>query len=165
MLSRLRRCGATILRVRQMSTPASGPPPIMPNMSPEQVSRIEQKDTYLRNRHKIIEANISAEDRDVARRKRMIYRSKQRGWLEVDLLLGSWASENVPHLTEAELDEYDLVLAEETIDVFNYVSGKDPLPPHLENLGVMKKLQEYALGMGVTSPALYADLKAKFNLT
>jgi hypothetical protein len=25
-----------------------------------------------------------------ARRKRLIYRSKQRGWLEVDLLLGTW---------------------------------------------------------------------------
>ena len=29
------------------------------------------------------------------RKKRLVYRSKQRGWLEVDLLLGTWASENV----------------------------------------------------------------------
>jgi hypothetical protein len=27
----------------------------------------------------------------------------QRGWLEVDILLGSWAIQNVPKLTEAEL--------------------------------------------------------------
>lgn len=25
-------------------------------------------------------------------RKKLLYRSKQRGWLEVDLILGSWAN-------------------------------------------------------------------------
>jgi succinate dehydrogenase assembly factor 2 len=30
-------------------------------------------------------------DRDEAHRKKLIYRSKQRGWLEVDLLMGSFA--------------------------------------------------------------------------
>jgi succinate dehydrogenase assembly factor 2 len=34
------------------------------------------------------------------RRKRLIYRSKQRGWLEVDLLMGTWAVEHVPKLSE-----------------------------------------------------------------
>ena len=31
-------------------------------------------------------------DAEAVRRKRLVYRSKQRGWLEVDLLLGTWAS-------------------------------------------------------------------------
>lgn len=30
-----------------------------------------------------------------ALRKRLLHRSRQRGMLEVDLLLGKWASENV----------------------------------------------------------------------
>ena len=37
------------------------------------------------------------------RRRRLIYRSRQRGWLEVDLLLGKWATENVPKLNAEQL--------------------------------------------------------------
>ncbi|KAI2495744.1 Flavinator of succinate dehydrogenase [Fragilaria crotonensis] len=33
------------------------------------------------------------------RKKRLVYRSKQRGWLEVDLLLGTWANENAQLVT------------------------------------------------------------------
>ena len=87
------------------------------------------------------------------------------GWLEVDLLLGSWAAENVPKLSEAELSEYEILLEEETIDIFNYVSGKDTLPPHLANLAMVKRLQDYAVGCGVHDPSTYASLKFKANLT
>ena len=95
----------------------------------------------------------------------MIYRSKQRGWLEADLLMGSWASMNVPTLTEKELDEYELLLKEETIDIYNYISAKDPLPPHLQNLGVMDKLQSYALERGMADPEGYRKVKRDTNLT
>ena len=57
------------------------------------------------------------EDNLDIRRKRLVYRSKQRGWLEVDLLLGTWAHENVQKLTEAELDEYEAFVNLETIDI------------------------------------------------
>ncbi|CEG38244.1 membrane-spanning 4-domains subfamily a member 14 isoform x3 [Plasmopara halstedii] len=61
-------------------------------------------------------------DMDEANRKRIIYRSKQRGWLEVDLLLGRWASENVMQLSSDQLQQYEDILNEETIDIFNYIS-------------------------------------------
>jgi succinate dehydrogenase assembly factor 2 len=95
----------------------------------------------------------------------MIYRSKQRGWLEVDLLLGSWAVDNVPKLTNKELDEYELVLKEETIDIYNYISGKDALPDHLKGLEVIQKLQAYAMAKNMASPEGYAEIKKKANLT
>lgn len=95
----------------------------------------------------------------------MIYRSKQRGWLEVDLLLGSWAVENVPNLSEVELDEYEILLKEETIDVYNYVSGKDPLPPHLQGLSVMEKLKIFAFQRTMTTPEDYEVTKRRANLT
>jgi hypothetical protein len=68
-------------------------------------------DNKLRNRHVKIAPDIkqTPEEYDIVRRKRMIYRSKQRGWLEVDILLGKWATEHVPSLTLSELDEYDAV--------------------------------------------------------
>jgi succinate dehydrogenase assembly factor 2 len=102
---------------------------------------------------------------DDVRRKRLIYRSKQRGWLEVDLLLGSWAAINVPSLSVEEMDEYDKLLEEETIDIFNYVSGKDVLPAHLENLSIVKKIQNYAFSAQINSPRNYEIVKTQNNLT
>jgi succinate dehydrogenase assembly factor 2 len=37
----------------------------------------------------------------------LIWRSGQRGWLEVDLLMGMWAKENVMGLSVVEMDEYE----------------------------------------------------------
>lgn len=104
-------------------------------------------------------------EKDFARRKRMIYRSKQRGWLEADILMGSWAVENVPNLTTAQLDEYETILNEETIDIFNYITGKDPLPTRLQGLGLMKDLQDYALRAQVHDPKKYEEIKKSSNLT
>ena len=108
----------------------------LPGLSPEQLEKIAKTDYALREKHV-----TATPETDEARRKRMIYRSKQRGWLEADLLMGSWASKFVPGLSDKELDEYELLLKEETIDIYNYISAKDPLPPHLQGLGVMDKIQ------------------------
>ncbi|RHY61416.1 hypothetical protein DYB38_001681 [Aphanomyces astaci] len=48
--------------------------------------------------------------------------------LEVDLLMGRWASENVWTLTVDELQQYEDILNRETIDIFNFISGKDAIP-------------------------------------
>jgi len=137
----------------------------LPGLNQEQLAKIRESDTHLRNKHLIQESAMDANERDIVRRKRMIYRSKQRGWLEADLLMGAWAVANVPHLSSAELDEYELLLKEETIDIYNYVSGKDVLPPHLASLDVMKRLQSYALERTMNGPELYAQVKKQANLT
>ena len=99
------------------------------------------------------------------RKKRLIYRSKQRGWLEVDLLLGTWAVENVDGLTSAECDEYEDILNCETIDIFNFITGKDPVPPRLDT-AMMKRLQDYCDSTPLgTVPNEYAAKKAEANLT
>ena len=74
-------------------------------------------------------------------------------------------AENVPTLTTEELDQFELVLFEETIDIYNYVSGKDELPDHLRSLSLMKKLQTYALTGNMASPEGYAAVKKSTNLT
>lgn len=131
----------------------------------EQVEKISRTNEQLRNRHVQIEGAMDAQEKDVARRKRMIYRSKQRGWLEADILMGSWAVENVPKLTSEQLDQYEIILNEETIDIFNYITGKDPLPQHLAALPLMKQLQEYASSAKLQSPAEYEKVKIDSNLT
>ena len=142
------------------------PEDAIPGLSLAQINKIAATDQALRFRHIQIEGDMKSDtERDAVRRKRMIYRSKQRGWLEADLLMGSWATENVPTLTPSELDEYEIVLNVETIDVYNYISGKDALPEHLKDLSVMKKLQGYALTKNMASPEDYENIKVKTNLT
>jgi len=112
----------------------------------------------LSKQHRAIPGDIET------RRKRLIYRSKQRGWLEVDLLLGTFAMEHVPSLTVAEMDEYEAILNCETIDIFNFVTAKDVVPPSLDT-PMMARLQQYCrdspLGRGVEE---YAAAKAKSHL-
>ncbi|CAM9632233.1 unnamed protein product, partial [Phaeothamnion confervicola] len=97
--------------------------------------------------------------------KRLIYRSKQRGWLEVDLLMGSWAEKHAAALTPAEMDQYEAVLNCETVDLFPLLTGALPPPPHLDT-PVLAQLREWAhgrpLGLG---PADYARAKADSRLT
>mmetsp|Transcript_13521 Transcript_13521/g.17092 ORF Transcript_13521/g.17092 Transcript_13521/m.17092 type:complete len:183 (-) Transcript_13521:11-559(-) len=62
------------------------------------------------------------------RRKRLIYRSKQRGWLEVDLLLGTWAHENVPSLVMDELNQFEDFVNLETIDIYNVITLRSDVP-------------------------------------
>lgn len=71
----------------------------------------------------------------------------------MDLLLGGWAAENVPKLSLEELDQYERILNSETLDLYNYVAGKDPVPEDLQG-PVMDMLQAYALSapLGKASP-------------
>ena len=138
----------------------------LPGLSLEQINKIASRDRELRSRHIQIEGEIqSDQERDSVRRRRMIYRSKQRGWLEADLLMGSWATQFVPTLSNDELDEYEIVLNLETIDAYNYISGKDVLPDHVKNLSVMKQLQRYAMTRNMASPESYEEVKKRTNLT
>ena len=81
------------------------------------------------------------------------------------MLLGSWASENVPTLSKDECDAYEHILNCETIDIFNFITGKDPVPPRLDT-PVMKRLQDYCASAPLgTDPDAYAAAKADANLT
>eukprot|EP01041_Mallomonas_annulata_P013611 gene13611-28908_t len=126
---------------------------------------VKRTDFKLRTQHIEFEDGLDPIERDAVRRRRMIYRSKQRGWLEVDLLLGSWAAENVPNLTEDELDQYEVVLEEETINIYKYMSGQEELPPHMAELSLMKKLQNYSFSKSIKTPEEYETLKVTANLT
>jgi succinate dehydrogenase flavin-adding protein (antitoxin of CptAB toxin-antitoxin module) len=91
-------------------------------------------------------------DKYEAYKKRLLYRSKQRGWyvsrvdlgvwgvltsratfgrctrLEVDLLMGSFATKFLPTMTLDEMKAYERILSCETVDLFHYLSGQSPVP-------------------------------------
>ncbi|KAG3113570.1 hypothetical protein PI124_g7574 [Phytophthora idaei] len=148
--------------LRAMSTnPDVDDKAFVKSISQEQAKRALERSAAIRADHFATNGDFPSSsqgdhlvDSDEANRKRIIYRSKQRGWLEVDLLLGRWASQNVMQLSSDELQQYEDILNEETIDIFNYISGKSDVPQRLDT-PMMKRLQEYCL----TSPLGKASIE------
>lgn len=82
------------------------------------------------------------------RQRRIIYRSKQRGWLELDILLGGWAAKYVPKMScEHTLLEVERLLDADTPDMLNWVLKHQDPPPHFNNQ-TMRSIQAYASGEG-----------------
>ena len=79
---------------------------------------------------------------DINRRKRMLYRCKQRGLLELDMLLGTWATENIFDLSTDELNDFESIIKQENPDLQNWILQHEEVPKELDN-GIMKTLQEY----------------------
>ena len=61
-------------------------------------------------------------------RKQLLYRSKQRGWLEVDILLGSWATDNLRNMDKNQLIKYEKILNQDTTDIFDIIVQSKSLP-------------------------------------
>lgn len=76
-------------------------------------------------------------------RKQLIYRSKQRGWLEVDLILGSWATDNVMKLSNDQLEKYEYILNQDTLDIYNSIIGRGKIDIKVEN-DVMTMIRDYS---------------------
>eukprot|EP00559_Dactyliosolen_fragilissimus_P007012 CAMPEP_0184855180 /NCGR_PEP_ID=MMETSP0580-20130426/493_1 /TAXON_ID=1118495 /ORGANISM="Dactyliosolen fragilissimus" /LENGTH=216 /DNA_ID=CAMNT_0027349631 /DNA_START=96 /DNA_END=746 /DNA_ORIENTATION=- len=103
------------------------------------------------------------------RKKRLVYRSKQRGWLEVDLLLGTWANENVPNLSSQELDEFEAFVNMETIDIYNIITLRLDIPKDMKTknqTSVMERIQAWARAspLGKANLDTYVEMKKKNNL-
>ena len=109
-------------------------------MSPAHVTKIGAADAAMRAAYDALPAAFSAHALapgapplarlDVVR-KRLAYRSKQRGWLEVDLLMGTFADAHLAGFDAAALATYEAILNRETLDLYNIVTGKDAVPAEL----------------------------------
>jgi antitoxin CptB len=67
------------------------------------------------------------------RRKRLLYQSGHRGTKESDLLLGAFASANLPRFSEEQLDRYEALLDENDGDLFDWMTGRSLPPPEKMN--------------------------------
>ncbi|GAB0490512.1 hypothetical protein MMPV_001749 [Pyropia vietnamensis] len=63
--------------------------------------------------------------------RRILYRASQRGWLELDVLLGKWAASAVPAMPPAALAETEVLLSHETPELYRWVAGQDRPPPEV----------------------------------
>lgn len=72
-----------------------------------------------------------------------MYRSRQRGFLELDLLVGSWAEEHLNDMTSQELSELSAVLDQENPDLFSWLTGQTDPSPEMAGNGVYLRLREH----------------------
>lgn len=103
------------------------------------------------------------------RRKRLLYRSKQRGWLEVDLLLGTWTNANIDQLNLVELDQLEDFINYETIDIYNIITLRLDVPDHLktpDGSGIVERIQQWARTspLGKADPDKYKQMKQDAKL-
>ena len=67
------------------------------------------------------------------RRKRLRFRSWHRGMKETDFILGRFANTHVDEFDDGELDLFEQLLEQPDPEIFDWVSGRAPLPPDMDN--------------------------------
>ncbi|KAF8071169.1 YPTC6 [Scenedesmus sp. PABB004] len=63
---------------------------------------------------------------------KLLYRSKQRGFLELDLLVGLWAEQEIPRMDVPTLHALAAVLDQENPDLFKWLTGQLPPPAEMQ---------------------------------
>ncbi|QCD84943.1 succinate dehydrogenase assembly factor 2, mitochondrial-like [Vigna unguiculata] len=98
--------------------------------------------------------NIDLSNEESKRRlfNRLLYRSKQRGFLELDLVLGKWVEDNIHSLDENRIRALVHVLDLENPDLWKWISGQEQPPESISinpvftavREGVMKNLETHS---------------------
>lgn len=73
------------------------------------------------------------------KRKRLQFRSWHRGTRELDLIMGTFADRALALFSEDELDLYDAILTHPDPDLYNWITGQEPVPANYMN-PIMEKL-------------------------
>jgi len=58
-----------------------------------------------------------------ARRKKLLFRAQRRGFKEVDLIFGAFATESLSALSETELDQFEALLDAPDSHVYDWLRG------------------------------------------
>ncbi|EJD39514.1 DUF339-domain-containing protein, partial [Auricularia subglabra TFB-10046 SS5] len=77
-------------------------------------------------------------------RARLVYQSRKRGTLECDLLLSTFADENLRAMSDAELREYDELLNEPEWHIYYWAIGKRNPPERWVGSHILERLKTHA---------------------
>ncbi|KAJ4473060.1 mitochondrial protein [Lentinula aciculospora] len=81
-------------------------------------------------------------------RARLVYQSRKRGTLESDLLLATFARDNLKIMSEDELKQYDKLLDESDWDIYYWATGKRAPPERWAKTTLLEKLRVHARNEG-----------------
>ncbi len=80
---------------------------------------------------------------DQNRRKKILYRSWYRGCKETDQIVGGYAKKYIEQMSDAELDELEEILEQNDNDIYDWLTGKKPMPEIMAKNSVMGKLKGF----------------------
>ena len=76
------------------------------------------------------------------RRRKLRFRSWRRGFREMDILMGQFADAEIETMSEADLDEYERLLATPDWEVFAWLVGTKDVPQNY-NSSVLDRLMAF----------------------
>ncbi|CAN8302360.1 unnamed protein product [Cochlearia groenlandica] len=86
--------------------------------------------------------DLSNEENKRITMNRLLYRSKQRGFLELDLVLGNWVQENVDSMDENSVKSLIHVLGLENPDLWKWLTAQEEPPETVSSNPVFLALHE-----------------------
>ncbi|XP_021731707.1 succinate dehydrogenase assembly factor 2, mitochondrial-like isoform X2 [Chenopodium quinoa] len=94
--------------------------------------------------YRFYSSEIDLSDVESRRRtmNRLLYRSKQRGFLELDLVLGKWVEDNIHSMDESRIKSLIEVLDLENPDLWNWLSGQEQPPESISVNPVFTAIRE-----------------------
>ncbi|MCL7035440.1 hypothetical protein MKW94_026696 [Papaver nudicaule] len=90
--------------------------------------------------------DLSTEENKRRTINRLLYRSKQRGFLELDLVLGKWVEENISSMDESGIKSLVHVLDVENPDLWKWLTSQEEPPEVLHSNPVFSALREKVMG-------------------
>jgi len=70
---------------------------------------------------------------DQAERRKLKFRAWRRGFREMDLLMGSFADAHIDDMSDADLAEFERLLATPDWEVFAWLVGQKPVPENYKS--------------------------------
>jgi len=77
-----------------------------------------------------------------ARRRRLLFRSWHRGTREADLIMGRFADVHIGGFNDAELDEYEHLLAALETDLLAWLTGASAVPAE-HDTPMLRRLRDF----------------------
>ncbi len=79
------------------------------------------------------------------RLKRLIYRASHRGTKEADILLGNYAADKAPAMTEAQFAAFETLLEETDRDLVAWITGQSNADGHA-HLDLIVDIRNFHIG-------------------
>ncbi len=84
------------------------------------------------------------------RRKKILHRARYRGFREADLLIGGFAEEAVPAMSDRDLDGFETLLEMADQDICDWVAGKTAPPAEADDT-MIERLRKFDIAAKIAS--------------
>lgn len=74
--------------------------------------------------------------------KKLLYQSCNRGCRETDIIIGNFAKKHLNNMSGQELIRFSEILKISDADIYDWYTGKQPLPTN-QSCGLMKKILNF----------------------